>query len=143
MNKELTHRPMPSPFENFGMSFLNSIFNDPLFGDKPIGTIHGIQTNDTEHGREYFYTVPGIPPKSLDVRVEGDTLMVEISATDENHSENVKSRIRLPDGIDVENIKADYENGVLKVTVPYAEKEKHTIKVNFSESEKVLESSNQ
>lgn len=143
MNKELTHRNVMSPLENLGYSLFNSFFNDPLMNVmKPIGTIHGVESHDSDTGREYFYTLPGIPHDALDVHVEGDILMVEILKKDDSHMENVKSRVSLPEGADVERIEATYENGILKVTVPFMEKEKRTIKVNFPEPEKVLESSN-
>lgn len=143
MNRELSQRNAMSPFENLGMSFFNSFFNDPLINSlKPLGTIHGVKVNDVENGREYVYTLPGTPPEKLDVHVEGKDLMVEIISQDDNHMENVKSRVSLPDGFDVEKIEANYENGILTVTVPFVEKEKRSITVRFPESkQEALESS--
>lgn len=133
---------MMSPLDSLGMSLFNSIFNDfPMGAMQPVGTIHGVKVNDLENGKEFVYTLPGIPPTSLDVNVEGNDLTVEILAKDEHRMENVKSRVSLPDGADVENIEAHCENGILRVVVPFVETEKRAIKVSFPDSGKVLESS--
>jgi HSP20 family protein len=76
--------------------------------------------------------MPGIDPGSVDIDVDGQLLTIRGERTMANH-ENVKwitrermagsflRQLNLGQGIDVENISATYNNGVLSVTIPVHE----------------------
>jgi HSP20 family protein len=76
--------------------------------------------------------MPGIDPGSVDIDVDGQLLTIRGERTMANH-ENVKwitrermagsflRQLNLGQGIDVENISATYNNGVLSVTIPVSE----------------------
>ncbi|TFC46385.1 Hsp20/alpha crystallin family protein [Cryobacterium sp. TMT2-10] len=76
--------------------------------------------------------MPGIDPGSVDIDVDGQLLTIRGERTMANH-ENVKwitrerlagsflRQLNLGQGIDVENISATYNNGVLTVTIPVHE----------------------
>ena len=79
--------------------------------------------------------LPGVDPGSVDVSVDNGTLTIraERSArTDESvewlgserFTGSYMRQLSLGDGIDTERIAATYENGVLTVTIPVAEKAK-------------------
>lgn len=80
--------------------------------------------------------LPGIDPKDVDVRLENNTLTLsgERKVSDEVKQENYHRVERsygaftrsftLPSVVDQEKIKADYKDGVLKVTLPKREEAK-------------------
>ena len=95
--------------------------------------------------------MPGIDEKDIDVRVENNTLTVhgERKIEKEEKEENYRRVERqygsftrsftLPQTVDAESVSANYDKGVLKITLPKkAEAKPKTIKVNVG-SEKTLE----
>lgn len=76
--------------------------------------------------------MPGIDPGSVDIDVDGQLLSIRGERTMANH-ENVKwitrermagsflRQLNLGQGVDVDNISATYNNGVLSVTIPVSE----------------------
>lgn len=79
--------------------------------------------------------LPGIDPGSIDVNVENNTLTIraERSAPPEEGVQWIGSerptgtfqrQLTLGEGISSENISATYENGVLTITIPVAERAK-------------------
>jgi HSP20 family protein len=79
--------------------------------------------------------LPGVDAGSIDVGVEGGVLTVRAQRTApsidgaswlsrERSNGAYVRRLRLGDGIDTENIAADYTDGVLTVTLPVSEKAK-------------------
>jgi len=95
--------------------------------------------------------VPGIDPKDgLEIDVEGNVLHIEgekkfekeIKEEDhylhERHVGSFSRDVVLPEGVDIEKITADYEEGVLTVRVPLPEEvldipAKHPIEVSIAE----------
>ncbi len=77
--------------------------------------------------------VPGIDPKDIDIAVEDDVLTIkgEFQQKDEAAEENFIRRelrygsfqrqLRLPPTIDAEHAKAEFEHGMLKLTLPKKE----------------------
>jgi HSP20 family protein len=95
--------------------------------------------------------VPGIDEKDIDVRVENDTLTVhgERKIEKEEKEENYRRVERqygsftrtftLPQTVDTENVSANYDKGVLKISLPKkAEAKPKQIKVNVG-GEKSIE----
>jgi HSP20 family protein len=79
--------------------------------------------------------LPGVDPGSVDVSVDNGTLTLraertgrtEDSAewlTSERFTGSYMRQLSLGDGVDADRIAATYENGVLTVTIPLAEKVK-------------------
>ena len=74
--------------------------------------------------------MPGVDPGSIDVDVEGNTLTVRAQRTvrgedtqwltQERPSGSFMRQMTLGEGVDPENIHADYEHGVLSLTIPVA-----------------------
>ncbi|MEM7193660.1 MAG: Hsp20/alpha crystallin family protein [Pseudomonadota bacterium] len=103
-----------------------------------------IDVVETETGFEVHAEIPGVSKESLEVSVKENVLKIA-AGTDsvkeakegekvirtERRSGRFVRALRLGDAIDVENISADYVDGVLKVVLPKAEKaEVKTIAVN-------------
>jgi HSP20 family protein len=90
--------------------------------------------------------LPGIDPKDVDIRVEDGTLYLK---GERKHEKDVKEgnyhrversygsftrTFALPNSVNLENIKADYKDGVLTLTMAKREEAKpKTIKINVGE----------
>jgi HSP20 family protein len=78
------------------------------------------------------FDLPGIDPDSLDVSAENNTLTVRaersrkdpedtVYLVSERRSGTYSRQLVLGDGLSVDNIRADYTDGVLTLTIPVAE----------------------
>ena len=79
--------------------------------------------------------LPGVDPGSIDVDVDGSTLTIRAQRTlrgeeqaewiaQERPSGSYMRQLSLGEGLDLEQIHAHYENGVLSMTIPVSEKAK-------------------
>jgi HSP20 family protein len=86
--------------------------------------------------------LPGVKPEDLNVTVENGTLTIAAETTTESESEernflvreirrgSVSRTISLPDGLEPDKARADFENGILTLRVPRAEQVKpRTIRI--------------
>jgi HSP20 family protein len=110
-----------------------------------------VDVYEDEHSVSLKIEVPGIDEKDIDVRIENNVLTVhgERKFEKEEKEENFRRVERqygsftrtftLPTTVDAERVSADYEKGVLKVSLPKkAEAKPKQIKVNVG-GEKSLE----
>ena len=126
---------------------MNSLFRDMNEGEGPISTAAFTPAADIyEDDKKIILKleVPGIEEKDLDVRVENSTLTVkgERKFEKEEKEENFHRIERrygsftrsftLPATVNSEEVRADYEQGVLKIRLPKrAEAKPKQIKVNL------------
>jgi HSP20 family protein len=147
------------PFREFStlQDRMNRLFRDS-FG--PEGREEALTTTtfappvdvyEDEHNITLKIEVPGIEEKDIDVRIENHTLTVhgERKFEKEEKEENFRRVERqygsftrsftLPNTVDAEKVTANYEKGVLKISLAkQAEAKPKQIKVNVG-SEKTLE----
>jgi HSP20 family protein len=90
--------------------------------------------NVTKEGDSYVVTaeIPGMQAENLDIKVEGETLTIKGERRPENVGEGVsyhrKERatgtfqrsLTLPSSVEPDGVKANYEDGVLTITLPMA-----------------------
>jgi HSP20 family protein len=106
-----------------------------------------VDVYEDEHNVTLKIEVPGIDEKDIDVRIENNTLTVhgERKIEKEEKEENYRRVERqygsftrtfnLPPTVDAERVQADYDKGVLKITLPKkAEAKPKQIKVNVGQS---------
>jgi HSP20 family protein len=113
-----------------------------------------VDVYEDEHQVTLKIEVPGIDEKDIDVRVENNTLTVqgERKIEKEEKEENYRRLERqygsftrtftLPQTVDSEKVSANYDKGVLKITLPKkAEAKPKQIKVNIGteKGERTLE----
>ena len=79
--------------------------------------------------------LPGVDTDKLDVRMDGDELIIrgERSVShkeeevdyllQESHLSTFERRMKLPSGADIDKAHASYQNGLLEVTMPVSKKE--------------------
>jgi HSP20 family protein len=126
---------------------LNRLFQNS-FGDNQdtLSTSNfnpAVDVYEDEHNVSLKIEVPGIDEKDLDIRVENNTLTVhgERKFEKEEKEENFRRVERqygsftrsftLPQTVDAENVSANYDKGVLKISLPKkAEAKPKQIKVN-------------
>src|SRR4030081_2707608 len=106
-----------------------------------------VDVYEDEHNVTLKIEVPGIDEKDIDVRIENNTLTVhgERKIEKEEKEENYRRVERqygsftrtfnLPPTVDAENVQADYDKGILKITLPKkAEAKPKQIKVNVGQN---------
>ena len=120
---------------------LHSVF-DEVFEDlsKVMGGEHGetrpqINLWETEDSFTLELATPGFTKEEIRIGLDGGKLQIE-GKKEEKEGDSVKNFKRrefyytnftksyeLPDGIDVNNIEASYENGILMINLPKAKEE--------------------
>jgi HSP20 family protein len=150
------------PFREFStlQDRINRVFRESYTGshDDSLTTSSfapAVDVYEDEHKVSLKIEVPGIEEKDIDVRVENNTLTVhgERKIEKEEKEENYRRVERqygsftrsftLPQTVDNDNVSANYDKGVLKITLPKkAEAKPKQIKVNVgsaTSTEKTLE----
>jgi HSP20 family protein len=151
------------PFREFStlQDRINRVFRESYNGgqDESLTTSSfapAVDVYEDEHKVSLKIEVPGIDEKDIDVRVENNTLTVhgERKIEKEEKEENYRRVERqygsftrtftLPQTVNTENVSANYDKGVLKITLTKkAEAKPKQIKVNVgsekNSSEKTLE----
>lgn len=91
----------------------------------------GVPVDVVEHDEEFVVTadLPGYDKEDIDVRLSGATLTIAAERSSESTSEDgeyvrqersretVSRSLRLPDRVDESETEADYQNGVLTITL--------------------------
>src|SRR5579864_3156074 len=145
------------PFREFTtlQDRMNRLFRDSFGEDRDaLATTTfapAVDVYEDEHNVTLKIEVPGIDEKDIDVRIENNVLTVhgERKFEKEEKEENYRRVERqygsftrtftLPTTVDAEKVQADYDRGVLKVTLPKkAEAKPKQIKVNVG-GQKTLE----
>ena len=96
---------------------------------EPTGRLPAMDVRETENGYELSVDLPGFDEKDIDLRLDDNVLRIT-AQTSADHEEKRKGyiyserrqgavtrAIQLPDGVDAENVSANYQNGVLTVQV--------------------------
>lgn len=110
---------------------LESSFVRPV-GAQGGGQTQGLPLDVNEEGNNYVVTasLPGVKPEDIHIDVLGDTLTIRAETSQENERNQggyllrerrrgtIQRSITLPTTLDADNINADYEHGVLTVTLP-------------------------
>lgn len=132
---------LPELLENlFFENRLDALNNYETFSNPAVNIIENFPNFVVE------LAVPGLEKKDFSIEVEEDTLKIsakkeevkESPENKENNDEKLKSQFRkrefnysnfersfiLPENIKSEDIQANYENGVLRVTLPKMEEKK-------------------
>lgn len=135
-----------------------------LFQETNLGHDEGLTTNsfvppvdiyETEQSIVLKLEVPGVEQKDLDIRIENQTITIrgerkfEKEVKEDNYHRverrygSFQRSFSLPNTVNTEQVSADYENGVLKITLAKrAEAKPKQIKVNVG-GQKTIESKGQ
>ena len=96
---------------------LDKIFSD--IGEQYSSVVSRRTATETEDDITINLTVPGYGKKDIDIDVIGDKLTIAAKENKDRNLSGFKKAYRISnDSIDVDNISAKCENGLLTVTVP-------------------------
>ena len=141
-NNNLARTGANTSFENF-YNMLDDFFSDGMApGRSLIRDTFKIDIEEME--KEYLISaeLPGTKKEEVDLGIDGDNLCISVNRTEEatNESKNfihrerrassMSRRIRLA-GVNLNDIKAKLEDGVLAVTVPKEEQTESVRKINI------------
>jgi len=107
-------------------------------GMEPFRTewVPSLDVSETKNNIVVKSEVPGMDPKDIDISLVGDALTIkgekkqEREEKDENYHRIERSygtfsrSVRLPQDVQSDKIKANYKNGILKITLPKSEEAK-------------------
>lgn len=138
-------RLFDSFFAPFGSSFMAPIFSGPYEGEPMLRPSLDLEASDAEYS--VAVELPGVDEKDVTVEVNKNMLTIsgekkkEAEEKDEKGIRHVERSygfferaLALPDDADIDNIKASFDKGVLRVTIPRVEAQKDTRKVEITKS---------
>jgi HSP20 family protein len=112
-----------------------SFFNWPLYGGEHEGLLP-LDVYQTDENVIVKATVPGLKAEDIQISITGDTLTIRGEANEEKEEEGAEYYLRersaskfsrsiaLPTSINTDNAKAEFEDGVLVLTLPKVEEVK-------------------
>lgn len=123
---------MPSVFSNP----FDSFFNDDFFtsGISKSQPAVNIRENDSAYGIEI--AAPGLEKNDFNIDLDQNILTVSVEKSSEKEDkeegytrrefsyESFRKSFTMPDSVDGQNIKAEYKDGVLKLSLPKKEEAK-------------------
>lgn len=126
---------------SFRPFYMGSIFDDDFFPVMPgsSNSMPAVNIKEDEKKFELDLAVPGIDKKELKIDINEDVLT--ISSETKNESEENKDgykrkefsyssfcrSFQIPENVSKDKIEANYKDGILSVTLPKNEEEKHKI----------------
>ena len=123
---------LTSPFGSFLSDRLfDSFFDDALAYPFTNTSRHsrGIDARynvtKTDEGFQISVAAPGVKKADINVNIDSDTLTISYTQEDNTNTSFACSSFsrswRLPEGTDADNIAANYDNGILTLSVPNAD----------------------
>lgn len=103
-------------------------------GESLLGSAPAMDINETENDIVVQAELPGFNPDQIDIRLEGNVLTLKGQMTSEQeqkeegqyhlrerHMSSFQRSISLPTSVDADKAEANFENGVLTLTLPKRE----------------------
>jgi HSP20 family protein len=118
--------------------FINDVFSAPLFNDDARHATPSVNVVESADNFKLEVAAPGLTKEDFKLNIEEDVLTISAEKKVETEEKTekylrkefgystFKRTFTLPDNINVEAIKASYDNGVLNITIPKVEVKKTT-----------------
>ena len=100
-----------------------NLFND-FFTGKDCAKEIDYGVND-DGNLEVFFEFPGVKKEDLDIKTEGQTIIVEGKKITGKKEKNIKEAVTVSKQYDVETLKAKHVDGLLTITIFKTEKKKN------------------
>ena len=138
---------IPDPFEELKriQDRINRLFSEfEKFGLRditPAGLSTPVDVIDEGDVVKVVIDMPGFKKEDIEIYVEGNDLVVRATRKEEIDEKKgsyirkerrygeVYRRIPIPEGLEVEKAKANYNNGVLEIVIPRSEKSRKKIEL--------------
>lgn len=129
-------RDLSSGFSDLFERFLSSVYSgDDLAGRHSELSVPLCDIEENESSYELSFELPGLKKEDIHIDLHGDQLMISGERKEEKEKKE-KSRyysersygsfyrsFTLPQNVDSERVEADYEDGLLKLTLPKTEEQ--------------------
>lgn len=132
-------RDINRAFDNFWRGFNLPMFPD-AFGTSLDSSMPRIEVSETDKEVEILAELPGMTENDIDVSVTEDMLKIrgekkldkeekkkDFYITERSYG-SFQRMIPLPGGLDLNNVKAAFKNGVLNITLPKTEEAQSKVK---------------
>lgn len=108
--------------------------NKTFFNELSFPTFPKVDLIKTEKGYKVNLDLPGIDKKEIEISIEKNMLTIKGERKEEKTEENDRSILKevsygsfkrsfsIPEHSDINNTEAEFENGVLKLFIPFSEK---------------------
>jgi len=121
------------------MSWVDDLFNAPLFpgfAGRAWVNSPAVNVRETHDSYELEVAAPGLTKKDFEVSVDNGLLTISAKKESQKEENNVSYTRRefsyssfsrtftLPEGVKQDDIEANYENGILHITLPKTEEAK-------------------
>ncbi len=122
--------------DNWVNDFFSPVFGESFLGDRFISRVPAVNVAETNEAYHIELAAPGLDKGDFKINVDGDVLTISGEKKAENRDEGKKYSKReysytsftrsftLPDSIDHGSIDANYQDGVLKLTIAKKEEAK-------------------
>jgi len=127
------------PFFNDNLNHRNNLLTDRT-NERALTNYRQAISDITETDKEIIATVelPGVEKEDIDINATDTGIEIKVEKKEENRDEDKKKGIYklernyvgfykfipIPEGAEIDNIKATYKNGVLELRIPKKEEEK-------------------
>lgn len=120
-----------SEMESMFHSFFPTVFRGP--GDSEINWMPKLNVKELDDRFEVNAEIPGMEKDQLSIEVQENLLTIRGEKKTEEKTENEKMHIcevnygkferslRLPENVKIEDVDAEYKNGVLRISIPKTE----------------------
>ncbi len=111
-------------------AIINSTMGEPATEEALVDFRPNINTRETENDYHIEVELPGVKKENVDIQVDGNVLTIsgerkvrqEVKEEDYHRIESRYGKFSrsftLPEKVDIANIQAEFENGILEVTIP-------------------------
>ncbi len=129
---------------------MDRAFADAFAGGASAGTHSGwtpaVDVSETKGNLVVHVELPGVRPQDVQLEVDNDTLVLSghREQTEEHQEQGVHRRerrfgsfyraIALPEGTDPDKARAQFNHGVLEVTIPMPERKSQSRRIQIGES---------
>lgn len=118
---------------------LNSLFNEPAFSTSQTGLTSpaaDVYVDEDKNNLMVEAHLPGYSEDDIEVNIDEGALVINAEKEDKHEDEKKRQyivressssyyrRIGLPKNVDSEKVNAEFDNGILKVTVPFKDSPK-------------------
>ncbi len=121
-------------FQNWLEDFIGTVDNS--INSRMRSNVPAVNIAETDNSFEIAFAAPGLSKSDFSIHLEKDVLTVKsIKENNQNDSNTNYTRkefnfstfqrsFTLPDAVDIDNIKAEYQNGILNIEIPKKEEAK-------------------